>query len=87
MMEDNLYSTNEILNKSNNELKSRMEAVEKLCSACNVVCTQVDGKWGVGLKVDDSFMLIDPLDLVSSIYKSECCLYLKGDDNIGTFIV
>lgn len=82
-----IYSNNDILDQINNELKNRIEAVKKLCSACNVVCTQVDGKWGVGLKVDDSFMLIDPLALVSSIYKSECSLCLKGEDNIGTFIV
>jgi len=84
---ETIYSTNDILDKTNNELKNRIEAVEKLCSACNVECAQVNSKWGVGLKVNDSFLLIDPLDLVSSIYKSECCLYLKGEASIGTFIV
>lgn len=84
---ETIFERKEFFDKNYNELANRMEAVEKLCTICNVECAQVNGKWGIGLKVNDSFMLIDPIDLVSSIYKSECWLSLRGEENIGTFIV
>lgn len=83
---ETIFERKEFFENNNNELITRMEAIEQLCAPCNVECAQVDGKWGVGLKVDDVFFLIDPLDLVSSIYKSECWLYLN-DKEYGQFIV
>lgn len=82
-----IFEGTELFNKENGELINRIEAIEGLCAPCNVECAQLDGKWGIGLRVNGAFMLIDPLDLVSSIYKDECWLYLTGSEKIGTFIV
>ena len=84
---ETIFEINESMERTNNELNGRIEAVEKLCAPCNVECAQLNGKWGLGVKVNDSFLLIDPLDLVSSIFKSECTLYIYGRKDVGTFIV
>lgn len=83
-----IYQKEDSFNDWNREAINQMEGVHKLCSPCNIECREVSaGKWGIGLNVNDSFLLLDPLDLVSSIYKSEFDLSLKGDDKVGTFIV
>lgn len=81
-------SDDEFFKILNQESNNNMTAVEKLCKTFNVICREVeDGKWAVGLSLDDTFLLIDPLALVNSIYRDECVLYLSDVNKAGSFKV
>lgn len=81
-------SDDEFFKVLNQESNNNMSAVEKLCKNFNLICSEVvDGKWAIGLRLDDAFLIIDPLALVNSIYRDECFLYLCGTNKAASFKV
>ena len=70
-MFETIWQSSSSLDESNNRLLSEIKAAEEDCSPLMVACEEVNGCWGIWLEVNGVKLLVNPMDLVSSIYKDD----------------
>lgn len=67
----------------------RIKAVEAHCVPFQISAFAIDNKWGIWMQIGDDYLLVDPIELVSSIFKDDeyyDLLQQEGNDE-GYFIV
>lgn len=82
---DVLYEKNDAREAWNNKVLNDIAEAEKNCTEFTISCHQRDGVWGVWYQVGDEYLLVNPVDLVSSVFVNDnyCLLdiYNKNIDN------
>ena len=66
---DIVYSKSDFIARENAIVRKMREAALKKCGTFALSCSAIDNKWGIWLEVGDDTLLVNPLDLVSSIYE------------------
>src|SRR5574344_2972909 len=89
MIGDIVYSKARYIEKKNSEAIKRREAEIKMCVTFKLSCCAIDNKWGIWLDVGDDKLLVNPIELVCSIFKDDSYYMLDPQKkNIpGFFIV
>lgn len=70
-MFNTLYAKDSLMEDTNKRVINEIKAAEKGCSSFLIECGEINGWWGIWLKVDDERLLVDPCELTSSIYKDD----------------
>ena len=70
-MFNTVYAKGSLMEDTNERVINEITAAEKKCSPFLIECGEVNGWWGIWLKVDDERLLVDPCELTSSIYKDD----------------
>ena len=63
-----LYEKNDVLVAINKKVLNQINNAKKRCTIFSISCHQRDGVWGVWLQVGDECLLVNPIELVSSIF-------------------
>lgn len=66
-----VYSNKESVQKSNDSILNMIAAEEATCCDFPIFCQQRQGVWGIWYNDEDDYLLVDPLDLVNSIYEDD----------------
>ena len=66
---DIVYKDSDHLKHENAKKLNRREAELKLCTPFLLTCAEVNGKWGIWFECNEDKMLVNPDELVNSIYK------------------
>lgn len=83
-MFNTLYAKGSYLEDMNERASSEIKAAEKECSPFLIECSEVNGWWGIWLKVNDERLLVNPYDLTSTIYKDDrYYLFDTPKDEVG----
>lgn len=78
---ESLYTRNNLIDKANQEALNEVEGTNKLCVKFNISCKEVDGAWGIWLHYHDDELLVNPLDLVNSIFEDDTYYLLEQRSN------
>lgn len=70
-MFNTVYTKGSLIDDTNNRVINEITAAEKDFSPFLIECGEMNGWWGIWLKVDDERLLVDPCELTSSIYKDD----------------
>ena len=65
------FQSQSTFDEDNRQVMSLIQAAEKDCCKFNLCCEAYLGFWGIWLEMDDKRLLVNPYDLVSSIYKDD----------------
>ena len=68
---ETIYAKNDYIEKQQAALIRQMDYVHSQCVELPISCNCNDNKWGVWLKVDNENILLDPLDLVNSLFVND----------------
>lgn len=66
-----LYEESDFRKIFNKSVENEIAESEKLCTPFPINCHQRDGVWGIWFQIEDDFLLVNPVDLVSSIFKDD----------------
>lgn len=70
-MFNTLYAKGSLMEDTNERVINEITEAEKDCSPFLIECGEINGWWGIWLKVENERLLIDPYELTSSIYKDD----------------
>ena len=71
-METNvLFEKNDVREAWNQKVLDRITEAEKRCTPFSVSCQQREGVWGIWLQSGDEFLLVNPIELVSSVFADD----------------
>lgn len=70
-MFETIWSKKENVDKKNQEMMNMIAAEEATCYDFSISCQQRLGVWGIWFNDEDDYLLVDPLDLVNSIYEDD----------------
>lgn len=89
MIGDIVYSKSGWIEKENAKALRNRNAALKKCSTLVLSCSAIDGKWGIWMEIGDEKLLVNPIELVSSIYVDDSYYMLESTnkDMPGYFIV
>ena len=76
-----LYTRNGLIDRENQKALYEVEGTNKLCVKCNISCKEVDGAWGIWFHYHDDELLVNPLDLVNSIFEDDTYYLLEQRSN------
>ena len=68
-MMETIWSKDGYIEKENQEARNMIAAEEATCREFPISCRERDGVWGIWFGLGDILILIDPIDLVNSIYE------------------
>lgn len=63
-----------VIDKDNRMVLSKIKLIEQSCSDFELECREMGGKWGLWLDLDVGPLLVNPIDLVSSLYNDDTSL-------------
>ena len=89
-MEGNIvYSKSDFIESENAKVRKMREAALKKCGTFALSSSDIDGKWCIWLEIGDEKLLVNPIELVSSIYRDDSYYMLESQkkDVPGYFIV
>lgn len=66
-----IWEDNKIREKENLKVLDEINAYEKVCEQLPIACYEINGWWGIWSEMGNVLQLVDPLYLVSSIYKDD----------------
>ena len=69
---EKIWEENSSIEESNNRVLNEIRASESECSTFLLECSEYNGWWGIWLTIGDAKLLVNPMELVSSIYKDDC---------------
>lgn len=70
-----LYEKNDVREAWNQKVLKQINESEKNCTPFPISCHQRDGVWGIWFQVGEEFLLVNPIELVSSVFvDDEYCL-------------
>jgi len=70
-MFDIVFQKGSSFEDSNKRWRDEIEAAEKDCSPFLIECQEYNGWWGIWMIISDERFLINPNDLVSSIFQDD----------------
>lgn len=68
---DIVYSKSNFIERENARVHKMRDAALKKCGTLALSCSAIDDKWGIWLEIGDEKLLVNPVELVSSIYKDD----------------
>lgn len=74
---ETVYSKNDFIEKENREAFNEIAGTNKLCVKFDISCKEVNGVWGIWFNLGEEELLVNPLDLVNSIYKDDTYYLLE----------
>lgn len=83
-MDELLYCQSETLFDEDRLIARRIKSAEARCVLFNISTYDVDHQWGIWMYVDGHHLLVDPVQLVNSLFKDDCytgLLKLIGDED------
>ena len=66
-----IWTKNETIQQENQEVRNLIAAEEATCQEFPISCRERDGVWGIWFGLGENRILINPIDLVNSIYKDD----------------
>lgn len=84
-----LYCKETQFDAEEQRIHRRIKAVEAHCVPFQISTFAIDNKWGIWMQIGDDYLLVDPIELVSSIFKDDeyyDLLQQEGNDE-GYFVV
>ena len=86
---DVVYSKSDFIERENARVRKMREDALKKCGTLALSCSAIDNKWGIWLEIGDEKLLVNPVELVSSIYEDNTYYMLESlNKNMpGYFIV
>ena len=86
---DLVYSKSDFIEREDARVRKIREAALKKCGTLALSCSAIDNKWGIWMEIGDEKLLVNPVELVSSIYEDNT-YYVQESQNKdmpGYFIV
>lgn len=84
-MFETVWSNKECVEKDNQEIMNMIAAEEATCYDFPIFCQQRQGAWGIWFNDEEDYLLVDPLELVNSIYEDDDYYmleeYVKEEDS------
>lgn len=83
-MDELLYCQSETLFDEDRLIARKIKSAEARCVPFNISTYDVDHQWGIWMYVDGHHLLVDPVQLVNSLFKDDCytgLLKLIGDED------
>ena len=74
---DVLYEKNDVRDAWNQKVLNKIAEAEKSCTPFPVSCQQREGVWGIWLESGDEFLLVNPIELVSSVFADDVYYLLE----------
>lgn len=86
---DIVYSKSGYIERENARVRKLREAALKKCGTLALSCSEIDNKWGIWMSIGDEKLLVNPVELVSSIFEDSTYYMLESQkkDIPGYFIV
>lgn len=78
---ETIYSKNDFIEKENQEALNEINGTNKLCVKFDISCKEINGAWGIWFSYDDDEFLVNPLDLVNSIFEDNTYYILEKRTN------
>ena len=69
-----------IIEKENEEVCKEITLVESICTDFDISYHERNGKWGIWMRIGDGELLINPIDLVSSLYRDDTYIFTYYTD-------
>ena len=64
-----IYSKKNYIERENEQISANIRAVMETCVPLNIYCAMEHGVWGIWIDVDKIKYLVDPIDLVDSLFE------------------
>ena len=74
---DVLYEKNDVRDAWNQKVLNKIAEAEKSCTPFPVSCQKREGVWGIWLESGDEFLLVNPIELVSSVFADDVYYLLE----------
>lgn len=86
---DIVYSKSDFIERENARVRKMREAALKKCGTLVLSCSAIDNKWGIWMEIGDEKLLVNPVELVSSIFEDDTYYMLESQnkDIPGYFVV
>lgn len=85
MKGDLLYQRADPFNKEDRRIRNAILGMTKTCMPFFITCCEKEGQWGIWCNfINNKPLLLNPMDLVSSIYQNET-LYPRGSKDLDAF--
>lgn len=86
---DIVYSKSDYIERENARVRKMREASQKKCGTLVLSCSEIDNKWGIWMEIGEEKLLVNPVELVSSIFEDNTYYMLKSQNKNmpGYFIV
>ena len=68
---ETIWSKDGIVEQKNQEARNMIAAEEATCQEFPISCREREGVWGIWFGLGENLILINPIDLVNSIYKDD----------------
>ncbi|MGN0206998.1 MAG: hypothetical protein ACI4BC_07120 [Muribaculaceae bacterium] len=65
---DNVFSKSDFIERENARVCKMRETALKKCGTFVLSCSAIDNKWGIRMEIGDENLLVNPVELVSSIF-------------------
>ncbi len=75
-----IWTAKETFERKCSKVQQELILAERQCVSFPLICREYDGKWGIWVFINQTWMLICPIDLVSSLYE-ECEIYITLSDS------
>ncbi len=80
-MEGNLlYQSADPFNKEDRRIRNAILGMTQTCMPLLIGCYEKDGQWGIWYSIHNKHLLLNPMDLVSSIYQDETIYPISTKD-------
>lgn len=71
LMDNIIFEKKEVREAWNQKVLDRIAAAEKDCTPFPIGCYQYEGVWGIWFQSGDEFLLVNPIELVSSVFADD----------------
>lgn len=74
---ETIYSKNGLIEQRNQEALNEIEGTIRLCMKFDISCKEINGAWGIWFYYEDKELIVNPLDLVNSIFEDDTYYILE----------
>ena len=71
LMDNIIFEKKEVREAWNQKVLDRIAEFEKNCTPFPIGCYQREGVWGIWFQSGDEFLLVNPIELVSSVFADD----------------
>lgn len=72
-----LYEKNDVRAATNQQVMKQISEAEKRCTPFLISCQQREDVWGIWMQSGDEFLLVNPVELVSSVFADDVYYLLE----------
>ena len=76
-----VYSKSDFIERENARVRKMREAALEKCGTLVLSCSAIDNKWGIWMEIGDEKLLVNPVELVSSIYEDDIYYNMMTSQN------